>query len=233
MYVCRREAERNKEEKKERHETEWRHRINLPGRKLPHKYNREGKASWWSAGIARRTVTDSAHRTGRGNLRGGRVRWVDVSEAKRWLCGVGKGGNGGRLLSLSLFITRNTRRRETWRNGTNDRWDSALLRAWHGYIPPPFSSYGSEKPPLWQARYAAWWAHRTWYPVRSFKHEFVDGALHVWPTTPSHSKLANIVDIKNRMIKNPVSRQKRKMLYDHEINYPRQHMSLKDDSKTI
>lgn len=44
MCVEERQRERS-EEKKERRETEWRHRINLPGRKLPHKYNREGKAS--------------------------------------------------------------------------------------------------------------------------------------------------------------------------------------------
>lgn len=86
-------------------------------------------------------------------------------------------------ISLSRSTSRNTRRRETWRSGTNDRWDSALLRARHGYIPPPFSPYDSEKlTPLSDIdkRATPPGGHVARGPARSFERELVDGAPRVW-----------------------------------------------------
>lgn len=215
MYVCRREAERSEEEKKERRETEWRHRINLPGRKLPHKYNREGKASWWSAGIARRTVTDSAHRTGRGNLRG--VGWDGwTCQRQSGGCAEWKGGDGGRLLylSLSLYVAQYT---AAWNMEKRHEWSMGFCAvagtAWV-HTPTILVRQWETNPPLghWQARYAAWWARRTWSCEKLWARARRWRAASLAPTTPSRDRLANIVDVKNRMIENPISRQKRKML---------------------
>lgn len=120
--------------KKEWHETDWRHHINLPDREPPHKYNREGKASWWLVGIARRTVTDSARRIGRGNSRGGGVRWVDVSGAE-WR--LKREGSGGRLLSLHGATHGGVKHGETVR-----MIDGILRRCRHAmgvYSPLPFA----------------------------------------------------------------------------------------------
>lgn len=162
MYIKGGESEK---EKKERHETEWRHHINLSGCKPPHKYNREGKASWWSAGIARRTVTDSARRTGRGNLRG--VGWDG------WTCQRQSGGRagskgdiGGRLLSLRRAIHGGVKHGETAR-----MIDGILRRCGHSIGTYPHYSHHSHKkssgkPPLghWRVCHAAWWAPCTWFP---------------------------------------------------------------------
>lgn len=85
----------------------------------------------------------------KGEFARGGVRWVDVSETKWWPRGV----EGGHRWPTPLSTPRNTRRRETRGNGTNDRWDSAPLRAWHRYIPPLFSPLTHKKckgghPPL-------------------------------------------------------------------------------------
>lgn len=147
--------------KKEWHETDWRHHINLPDREPPHKYNREGKASWWLVGIARRTVTDSARRIGRGNLRGGGVRWVDVSGAE-WR--LKREGSGGRLLSLHGATHGGVKHGETVR-----MIDGILRRCRHAmgvYSPLPFAGELdahtiNRNPPLLVIP-VVWWGTSTW-----------------------------------------------------------------------
>lgn len=85
-------------------------------------------------GIARRTVTDSARRIGRGNLRGGGVRWVDVSGAE-WR--LKREGSGGRLLSLHGATHGGVKHGETVR-----MIDGILRRCRHAmgvYSPLPFA----------------------------------------------------------------------------------------------
>lgn len=122
---------------------------------------------------------------------GGRVR--DKVVAAR--------GRRGHRWPTPLSTPRNTQRRETRGNGTNDRWDSAPLRAWHRYIPPLFlplthgKAVGEPPPPFdGVLRRLVGTMHvvpekfyaqsRRWRTVRSA------------PDAPSYSGLMNIVDIK-------------------------------------
>lgn len=131
-------------------------------------------------GIARRTVTDSARRIGRGNLRGGGVRWVDVSGAE-WR--LKREGSGGRLLSLHGATHGGVKHGETVR-----MIDGILRRCRHAmgvYSPLPFAGEldahtinRNPHPPLLVIP-VVWWGTSTWWFARNFFRITTDDARNV------------------------------------------------------